>query len=51
MNELDAMLDEYAALIRVVAAEEGATLCDLQRAFRDHLREYRDYLSKVRRWI
>jgi lysophospholipase L1-like esterase len=37
-NRLDTMLADYAAISRRVAAEERATLCDLQQAFRDHLR-------------
>jgi len=37
-NRLDAELEAFAAISRRVAAEEGATLCDLQRAFHDHLR-------------
>lgn len=37
-NTLDEMLGQYAKISRTVAHEEGATLCDLQRAFRDHLR-------------
>jgi lysophospholipase L1-like esterase/poly(3-hydroxybutyrate) depolymerase len=36
-NKLDKMLDEYAAVSRVVAAQEGAVLCDLRQAFLDHL--------------
>ncbi len=37
-NKLDGMLTEYSAISRRVAKEESATLCDLQRAFSDHLR-------------
>lgn len=37
-NPLDGMLEEYAAISRRVAAEEGATLCDLRNSFFDHLR-------------
>ncbi len=37
-NRLDAELEAFSAISRRVAAEEGATLCDLQRAFRDRLR-------------
>jgi lysophospholipase L1-like esterase/poly(3-hydroxybutyrate) depolymerase len=36
-NGLDKMLDEYAAVSRIVAAQEGAVLCDLRQAFFDHL--------------
>ncbi|MCP4092088.1 MAG: hypothetical protein GY747_01465 [Planctomycetes bacterium] len=36
-NELDKMLDQYAAVSRNVAATEGAILCDLRQAFLDHL--------------
>ncbi|MCH2104420.1 MAG: GDSL-type esterase/lipase family protein [Planctomycetes bacterium] len=36
-NSLDAMLTEYAAISRKVAAAEGVVLCDLQRAFHEHL--------------
>lgn len=36
-NDLDEMLDEYAAISRIVAAQEGAVLCDLRQAFLDHL--------------
>ncbi|MAB80305.1 MAG: hypothetical protein CMJ89_13205 [Planctomycetes bacterium] len=39
-NPLDEMLEEYSALSRKVASEEGATLCDLRRAFQDHLRVF-----------
>ena len=31
------MLTEYAAISRKVAAAEGVVLCDLQRAFHEHL--------------
>jgi lysophospholipase L1-like esterase/predicted esterase len=37
-NELDEMLEQYAAMSRKVAEEEGATLCDLRRAFQNHLK-------------
>jgi lysophospholipase L1-like esterase/predicted esterase len=37
-NGLDKMLDEFAAVSRRVAAEEGATLCDLRQSFFDYLR-------------
>jgi len=36
-NTLDEMLTEYAAVSRLVAIEEGVTLCDLRQAFLDHL--------------
>jgi len=36
-NQLDALLADYSERSRRVAAEEGATLCDLARAFRAHL--------------
>ncbi len=37
-NDLDKMLDDFAAVARRVAAEEGATLCDLRQSFFDYLR-------------
>ena len=36
-NKLDAQLDEYAGISRKVAADTGARLCDLRKAFVDHL--------------
>ena len=36
-NRKDDMLRDYAAVSRRVAESEGAVLCDLQRAFDDHL--------------
>ncbi len=36
-NKLDPLLDEYADLSRGVAKETGSPLCDLRKAFRDHL--------------
>lgn len=36
-NDLDAMLDEYAAASRRVAAEKRIELCDLRAAFQAHL--------------
>lgn len=39
-NELDAMLDEYAAISRTVAREMKAELCDLRRSFIEYLREH-----------
>jgi lysophospholipase L1-like esterase len=38
-NKLDAKLDAYAAISRKVAKEKGAKLCDLRKAFVDHLKE------------
>ena len=38
-NPFDAMLDEYAAISRKVAAEAGVTLCDLRKRFVEHLRQ------------
>ncbi len=38
-NKLDSMLEEYSAISRKVAADTGATLCDLREAFLDHLKE------------
>ena len=37
-NALDAQLDEYADISRKVAKDTGATLCDLRKAFVDHLK-------------
>ncbi|GAI13594.1 unnamed protein product, partial [marine sediment metagenome] len=37
-NRLDKMLDEYAAISRKVAADTGAHLCDLRKAFIDYLK-------------
>jgi len=39
-NPLDPMLEEYAAVSRQVAKEEGVTLCDLRVAFIDYLKEH-----------
>jgi lysophospholipase L1-like esterase len=36
-NKLDAKLDEYAEISRKVAKDTGAQLCDLRKAFVDHL--------------
>jgi isoamyl acetate esterase len=36
-NKLDAQLDEYAGISRKVAADTGARLCDLRKAFVEHL--------------
>ncbi len=38
-NKLDAKLDEYAGISRKVAAELKLPLCDLRKAFVDHLKE------------
>jgi lysophospholipase L1-like esterase len=38
-NSLDALLDEYAAISRTVAADTKVPLCDLHAAFRKHLKE------------
>ncbi len=37
-NGLDKMLEDFSAVSRRVAAEEGATLCDLRQSFFDSLR-------------
>lgn len=39
-NELDAMLDEYAAISRTVARSMNIPLCDLRAAFLSFLREH-----------
>jgi lysophospholipase L1-like esterase len=36
-NPEDAMLEEYSAISRRVAAETGSGLCDLRKAFVDHI--------------
>ncbi len=36
-NSLDKQLDEYSEVSRKVAKETGSTLCDLRKAFADHL--------------
>jgi lysophospholipase L1-like esterase len=38
-NPLDPMLEEYSAVSRKVAADTGVTLCDLRKAFLNHLKE------------
>jgi lysophospholipase L1-like esterase len=38
-NKLDAKLDEYADISRRVAREEKVQLCDLRKAFLDHLKK------------
>ncbi len=37
-NQMDAMLDEYAAISRKVAKEQGLVLCDLRKTFIDALK-------------
>jgi len=37
-NKMDAMLEEYAAISRKVAKEQGLVLCDLRKAFIDALK-------------
>ena len=39
-NKLDTRLDEYAAVSRAVAKDTGAQLCDLRKAFADHLAKH-----------
>lgn len=39
-NDLDSMLEEYSAISRKVAAGTGVTLCDLRKAFLDHLKQH-----------
>ena len=41
-NPLDAMLEEYSAISRKVAADTDTTLCDLRKAFLTHLKEHND---------
>jgi lysophospholipase L1-like esterase len=38
-NPLDAMLEDYSAVSRKVAADTGVTLCDLRNAFLNHLKK------------
>jgi lysophospholipase L1-like esterase len=38
VNEFDRSLDQYAAIVRKVAAEAKIPVCDLRRAFVEHLR-------------
>lgn len=40
VNQLDAQLDDYAALSRKVAAETGSAFCDLRKAFIDYLKSH-----------
>ena len=39
-NKLDAQLDEYAEIGRKVAKETGSQLCDLRKAFADHIAKH-----------
>ncbi|MFO0927854.1 MAG: SGNH/GDSL hydrolase family protein [Gemmataceae bacterium] len=41
-NSLDAKLDQYSAISRSVAKETGASLCDLRRAFVEHLKKHNE---------
>lgn len=41
-NSLDAKLDEYSEISRKVAKETGSQLCDLRKAFVDHLAKHND---------
>ncbi|QJW93648.1 SGNH/GDSL hydrolase family protein [Frigoriglobus tundricola] len=41
-NKLDAQLDEYAAISRTVAKDTGSQLCDLRKAFVEHLAKNND---------
>ena len=41
-NKLDAKLDEYADISRAVAKATGSQLCDLRKAFVDHLAKNND---------
>jgi lysophospholipase L1-like esterase len=36
-NQFDSMLDEYSSISRRIAGDLGCTLCDLRRAFLEHL--------------
>ena len=36
-NQFDAMLEEYSAISRLVAGDTQSTLCDLRKAFLEHL--------------
>jgi len=38
-NPLDPLLEEYSAISRKVATDTGVTLCDLRKAFIDHLKK------------
>jgi lysophospholipase L1-like esterase len=39
-NSLDPLLEEYSAISRKVATDTGVTLCDLRKAFLDHLKKH-----------
>jgi isoamyl acetate esterase len=39
-NKLDAKLDEYSEISRTVAKETKSALCDLRKAFQDHLTKH-----------
>lgn len=39
-NPLDTMLEEYSTISRKVAEDTGVTLCDLRKAFLDHLKKH-----------
>ena len=39
-NPLDSMLEDYSAISRKVAADTGTTLCDLRKAFLEHLKKH-----------
>jgi lysophospholipase L1-like esterase len=41
-NKLDAKLDEYADISRTVAKDTGSQLCDLRKAFVDHIAKSND---------
>jgi lysophospholipase L1-like esterase len=41
-NKLDAKLDEYADISRKVAKDTGSQLCDLRKAFVDHLAKHNE---------
>jgi lysophospholipase L1-like esterase len=41
-NSLDAKLDEYSEVSRKVAKETGSHLCDLRKAFADHLAKHNE---------
>src|SRR3954468_20534279 len=41
-NTLDAKLDEYSEISRKVAKDTGSQLCDLRKAFRDHLDKHNE---------
>jgi len=41
-NKLDAKLDEYADVGRKVAKDTGSQLCDLRKAFADHIAKHNE---------